>query len=512
MNRVFTFIFVLTGFLTSGQGLMNKGAFIVVSPSTCVTISGSSGNFTNDSSSTTELKGNLYLQGNLTNSATFTSISGMVNFFGTTNQTVGGNSTAFFNLVDSNILAQLIVNMPVLKVKNRLTLKGSKIFLQNNEIKLGTFGSPPTPGTLVRNSGWFYGTGKFTRWFSNTTPFFLAGSVSGLFPFGDSATNYQPFWFGSAANIAGSGTISVSHNPSISGTIPVSYHDNSWGYDVVAISKAAWKVMPDSGFALGSPSGEISFGGDGFVPFVSTDINATLFDASFGTYGTFGTYVVPYVNGSYFEVRREDINDWYLNKTWYIGTRDLSTTPLPVELISFNGECHNGIVTLKWSTATETNNRIFTIERSSDGFNWVDITEITGAGNSNQLINYIYSDENFSEYAVYYKLKQTDVDGKISYFPPITVNCAEGDGKLEVNVYPIPFKEQLTVEIHNFLYNHAIITVFDVLGNKVIERNLSGILNHEIKAQFNLGKLAAGMYYIEVNSAAFKKNIKIIKN
>jgi hypothetical protein len=508
MNRVFTFIFVLLGFFASGQGLINQGAYIVVSASTSLTISGNSGNFTNDVTSTTDLKGNLYVQGNFTNLATFTSASGMVTFNGSIDQTIGGNSTAFYNMVDSNISYSLVVNMPVLRVKNRLTLKGSKIFLQNNEVKLGTYGTPPNPGTLVRNSGWFYGAGKFTRWFSNTTPHFSTGSSNGLFPFGDSSTNYHPFWFGSAVDISTSGTISVSHSPANTGTVPVSYSDGNWGYNVVARSKAAWKVLPDSGFSLGSgvTSGEISFGGDGFVPFIAADINASLSNM------TFGTYIAPYVNGSYFEVQRHGINDLYLNKTWYIGTKDLGTTPLPVELTSFTGTCHNGQVTLNWSTATETNNHVFIVERSYDGFNWVDIAEIPGAGSSNQTINYHYSDENLSDFALYYKLKQKDYDGEVKEYSPISVNCSEGSDKTEVKVYPIPFTDQLTIEIHNFLYNNAIISIYDMLGNKIMERFFSAMQNHEVKAKFDLRNLAAGVYYVEINSAEYKKNIKIIKN
>jgi len=152
MNRVITLFLFFLSFTTFGQGVLNKGAYIIISPSTSVTITGSSGNFNNGSSSVTELNGSLYLQGDFTNNGSFNSTSGVITFNGNNDQIAGGNSTTFYNLVDSNFY-QLLINMPVLHVKNQLSLKGNKIFLQNNEIKLGSYGSPPTPGILIRTSG-----------------------------------------------------------------------------------------------------------------------------------------------------------------------------------------------------------------------------------------------------------------------------------------------------------------------------------------------------------------------
>jgi hypothetical protein len=56
---------------------------------------------------------------------------------------------------------------------------------------------------------------------------------------------------------------------------------------------------------------------------------------------------------------------------------------LPVELLSFDVKC-NGKAHIRWSTATETNNDHFTLERSADAENWDFVANIPGAGNSNQ--------------------------------------------------------------------------------------------------------------------------------
>ncbi|MEI6853443.1 MAG: hypothetical protein WCL06_11390, partial [Bacteroidota bacterium] len=73
MSKFFTFLFLILGFSAVGQGLLNNGAYIVVSASTYVTINGATGNFKNQNSGTsavTDFKGDLLLQGNFTNNAT----------------------------------------------------------------------------------------------------------------------------------------------------------------------------------------------------------------------------------------------------------------------------------------------------------------------------------------------------------------------------------------------------------------------------------------------------------
>ncbi len=95
---------------------------------------------------------------------------------------------------------------------------------------------------------------------------------------------------------------------------------------------------------------------------------------------------------------------------------------LPIELISFDVFNENGIIILKWETATETNNDYFTIERSTDAINFEPIAEINGAGNSNTSIKYSYSDNSPIPGVNYYRLKQTDYNGDFEYFQKVSIN------------------------------------------------------------------------------------------
>jgi hypothetical protein len=89
--------------------------------------------------------------------------------------------------------------------------------------------------------------------------------------------------------------------------------------------------------------------------------------------------------------------------------------PLPIELISFEGISKNTYNYLFWKTASEYNNDYFTIEKTLDGINFTPIANINGAGNSNMVLNYDYIDYNIINTITYYRLKQTDYDGKYEY-------------------------------------------------------------------------------------------------
>ena len=85
--------------------------------------------------------------------------------------------------------------------------------------------------------------------------------------------------------------------------------------------------------------------------------------------------------------------------------------PLPVDLISFEGEKKNQTVLLHWETLAEINNDYFTIKRSADGVNFETIGTVEGSGTTNMPHKYYFTDYKPSAGINYYKLFQTDFNG-----------------------------------------------------------------------------------------------------
>lgn len=96
-------------------------------------------------------------------------------------------------------------------------------------------------------------------------------------------------------------------------------------------------------------------------------------------------------------------------------------TPLPVELLDFSAEVKDDGQLLEWSTASEFQSYYFSVYRSHDGNDWDLLSEIPAAGFSNSVVNYEYMDRNIFTNHIYYKLKQTDIDGEEELFVPIAV-------------------------------------------------------------------------------------------
>jgi hypothetical protein len=129
-------------------------------------------------------------------------------------------------------------------------------------------------------------------------------------------------------------------------------------------------------------------------------------------------------------------------------------------------------VVLEWATGSEINNDFFTIERSLDVEHAEIIGYLDGAGNSTQTLWYSFVDQNPLPGISYYRLKQTDFDGKFEYFDWVAVDAglAEGDG-LKVLVETLPLGYNL--RIFSPGGRRLQVEVTDLLGRRVINEQLS---------------------------------------
>ena len=106
----------------------------------------------------------------------------------------------------------------------------------------------------------------------------------------------------------------------------------------------------------------------------------------------------------------------------------VSSSPLPVELTRFEGQQQANQIVLNWTTASETNNHYFTIERSIDGIHFDEkIAFVEGMGNSSNTVEYSCVDENPVPGHAYYRISQTDFDGVTEQFDPIVVHYGNVD-------------------------------------------------------------------------------------
>lgn len=135
---------------------------------------------------------------------------------------------------------------------------------------------------------------------------------------------------------------------------------------------------------------------------------------------------------------------------------------LPIGLSSFLVESYKDLNILKWSTETEQNNDFFTIEKTTDGYIFEDIGYVGGSGNSLTVVNYSFIDHNVGNNINYYRLIQTDFDGKSIYSDLISI-----DNRIEIKqIYRIV--DTLGREVNEHYRGIVIIEYYDGTSIKII--------------------------------------------
>jgi hypothetical protein len=175
----------------------------------------------------------------------------------------------------------------------------------------------------------------------------------------------------------------------------------------------------------------------------------------------------------------------------------LSTTPLPVELISFEGEKMDGQNHLFWSTASEMNNDYFTLERSSDGIHFAELERKDGAGTTSQMHSY----ESFDLYPLegtnYYRLKQTDFNGAFTY-SGIVVLENHVAGVQVVNVHPVPTTDVISFDITTPEESGIVVEILDLTGRTVLKTTVD-VSSGESSVGIDISELSQGVYMMQVS-------------
>lgn len=165
--------------------------------------------------------------------------------------------------------------------------------------------------------------------------------------------------------------------------------------------------------------------------------------------------------------------------------------PLPIELLSFYAKPVDSYVKLQWETASEINNDYFTVEKSKDGVNFYPVCLIQGAGNSTITLDYSAVDVHPYKGLSYYRLLQTDFDGRQSSSHIISVFFGN-------NQNGITYK----IESNNFIVSslaeeNTTVAVFDISGKLLIQKD-----SQEATFKVSLFSLQdAGIYLFKIQTS-----------
>lgn len=178
-----------------------------------------------------------------------------------------------------------------------------------------------------------------------------------------------------------------------------------------------------------------------------------------------------------------------------------NVTPLPIELGSFNATLENNSVKLNWNTFSERNNNYFTIDKSKNGKDWEFVAQVKGSGNSSVEKIYSVSDNDPYEGSTYYRLTQTDFNGKTSEssFDDVYVKRTE---KLRINIFPNPSSEsnKAIVNVYNPYSKETTIDVYEING-KLVDSKI--ITTQEFNTKLEMKHtFKPGVYFVKASNEA----------
>jgi hypothetical protein len=171
-----------------------------------------------------------------------------------------------------------------------------------------------------------------------------------------------------------------------------------------------------------------------------------------------------------------------------------SSAALPVTWLSFRAALDGDDVQLAWSTASESNNEGFDVQRSENGRDWQTIAFVPGAGTTSEVSNYSYTDQSpiTNHQSLYYRLQQRDYDGTTDYSPVRVIQLEDGNA---IRVFPNPADEAVTVAFAEPIEKRGTLQLFNHNGRLVAEEVIApGTSEHTLRVAY----LPAGNYMLRV--------------
>lgn len=218
-------------------------------------------------------------------------------------------------------------------------------------------------------------------------------------------------------------------------------------------------------------------------------------------------------------VNNQAVATWYENRGTeyrsYVQNISASgiTGPLPVTMSQLSGSANRQFNILNWQTFTESNNKGFTVERSVNGTEFVQVGFVATSaigGNSNTTVKYSYVDNELSAFAYFYRLKQVDNDGKFVYSNTIFLKNEVKTVDI-ISIYPNPVKTILNISLRSTANLKAEIIIADKTGRIVMQYSQviqqgKNILSADVRS------LAKGIYTLQVKTSEGLLTRKLLKD
>jgi len=398
-----------------------------------------------------------------------------------------------------------------LNVNGALTLTQGNITTNSNTLTIGS--SVSSTGSLSRTSGTIIGNLK--RWLA-------ASTVSDvLFPVG-TATYYRPANVSFTSAPTAGGTLLATFTASNPGSTGLPVTDD--GYEITkAATDGYWTLTSGNGLTDGTYSLDLTATSySGISDY--TDLRLIKRTDAGASWSVSGAHSTGTGSNSVPVVHRTGLTGF---SQFGIGSNE-SDNSLPVELTAFKAECPAGVVVMKWTIESETENLGFMIERNVVGAihelpsDWEKIASyvtddaLSGRGSTTETQEYAYIDAAVVPGATYvYRLGDVDYSGKVTWHKEVEIKVEVEDTQIPFvfglqSAYPNPFNPSLTIPYNISEDGQTTLKVYNLRGELV--ETLINVYAH--KGAFSVNwqpqNLSAGLYLLRLESGGRTNLQKVV--
>jgi len=186
------------------------------------------------------------------------------------------------------------------------------------------------------------------------------------------------------------------------------------------------------------------------------------------------------------------------------------TSLLPLHSLSFTGSIANNASHLRWITEDERTTKFFTVERSINNRDFNAMGTQIASSTPGQVI-YAFTDSSVAKLQagfVYYRLRLTDAEGRISYSSVVILNA--GGPKSVISIRPNPFVNNVTLDVNAPVAEKADWQITDISGKTIMQQTIILTKGYN-ETTINTSNLKAGIYYLKLSSGSISQSVKLQK-
>jgi type IX secretion system substrate protein len=164
------------------------------------------------------------------------------------------------------------------------------------------------------------------------------------------------------------------------------------------------------------------------------------------------------------------------------------TLPLPMHWLKVEATRRNNLTYVSWRTADETNCESYQVQKSFNGRDWKNAGSAVAARNEAGPNDYQFTDAAERASLTYYRIVQTNRDGKIEYSIIVVIRSDNTEGIL---LYPNPAGDQVNILAEGRLQLRSI-QIYNAAGMLIAAENITNTIVYTL----NTNRFPGGNYTV----------------